>query len=166
MSFIRRHIEEEVRFLSSQFRALRIIGPRQSGKKTLCRALFNEKPYVSLENPVTQSVIEENPEAFLEQFPDGAVLDEVQRVPELFRYLQGILDERKDRNQFILTGSNNFLLQERISQSLAGRIGYLQLLPLSFAELSDAGLTGNSVDELIQRGGYPEIWDQNLDAPS
>src|SRR3546814_1301978 len=83
--------------------------------------------------PSVQAEAESNPETFLHQFPNGAVLDEVQRVPDIFRYLQGILDESKTRGQFILTGSNNFLLQEKISQSLAGRAGYLQLLPLSYA---------------------------------
>lgn len=105
---------------------------------------------------------EEDPESFLKKFPDGAILDEVQRVPILFRYLQGILDHKKNRGQFILTGSNNFLLQEQIAQSPAGRIGYLQLLPLSFIELEDAGLASRQVYKHILTGGYPEIWDQQL----
>jgi predicted AAA+ superfamily ATPase len=162
MSLIKRHISEEGRLLSRQFRALSIIGPRQSGKTTLSRMLFGQKPYVSLENPTTQAEVEANIEAFLEQFPDGAILDEVQRVPDIFRYLQGILDRKNKRSQFILTGSNNFLLQEQVSQSLAGRIGYLQLLPLSYAELLSAGLASDNINKHILTGGYPEIWDHQL----
>ena len=154
----------EAKLLASQFRALCIVGPRQSGKTTLSRLVFGDKPYVSLENPKTQALVETDPEAFLSNYPDGAILDEVQRVPALFRYLQGILDQQTTRGQFILTGSNNFLLQEQISQSLAGRIGYLQLLPLSYSELVTAGLAGNAVNKLILTGGYPEIWAEHLNA--
>lgn len=159
---IDRLVTGEARLLSGQFRALSIIGPRQSGKTTLSKLVFGAKPYISLENPATQALAEADPIAFLRQFPKGAILDEVQRVPDLFRYLQLILDQKKDRGQFILTGSNNFLLQERISQSLAGRVGYLQLLPLSYAELLAGGLAPAQVSKLILHGGYPEIWDQQL----
>ncbi|WP_158640516.1 ATP-binding protein [Anseongella ginsenosidimutans] len=162
MSTIQRDILDEAKLLLSQFRALCIIGPRQSGKTTLSRLLFKQKQYVSLENPSVQIAAEQDTQAFLQQFPNGAVLDEVQRVPHIFRYLQGILDDNKSRGQFILTGSNNFLLQEQISQSLAGRAGYLQLLPLSYLELSAAGLTKDNIYKHILAGGYPEIWDQDL----
>ena len=162
MTLIQRSILDEARLLSRQFRALSIIGPRQSGKTTLCKLLFNDKPYVSFENPTTQAEAMEDIELFLKQFPGGAILDEVQRVPDIFRYLQGLLDSKAERCQFILTGSNNFLLQEQISQSLAGRIGYLQLLPLSYAELQIANLAFDNIAKQILAGGYPEIWDQNL----
>lgn len=162
MPIIQRNILEEAQLLARQFRALSIIGPRQSGKTTLCKLLFNNKPYVSLENPNTQATALADIEIFLKQFPDGAVLDEVQRVPDIFRYLQGLLDSKSERCQFILTGSNNFLLQEQISQSLAGRIGYLQLLPLSYSELKKAGLAFDNINKQIINGGYPEIWDQDL----
>ena len=162
MPLIQRNILAEAKLLSRQFRALSIIGPRQSGKTTLCKLLFNNKPYVSLENPNTQAKAMEDIESFLKQFPEGAILDEVQRVPDIFRYLQGLLDIKDQRCQFILTGSNNFLLQEQISQSLAGRIGYLQLLPLSYSELQNANLAFDNVSKQILAGGYPEIWDQNL----
>ncbi|HEY5464774.1 MAG TPA: ATP-binding protein [Hanamia sp.] len=162
MSIIQRNILAEAKLLSGQFRALSIIGPRQSGKTTLSKLLFSNKPYVSLENPNTQAKAMEDIESFLKQFPEGAILDEVQRVPEIFRYLQGVLDSKAQRCQFILTGSNNFLLQEQISQSLAGRIGYLQLLPLSYAELQNANLASDSINKHIVTGGYPEIWDQDL----
>lgn len=158
---ISRAIENEARLLASQFRALCIIGPRQSGKTTLARLLFPSKPYLSFENPATQAEAVRHPENFLNRLPHGAVLDEVQRVPDLFRYLQGILDNNNQRGQFILTGSNNFLLQEHLSQSLAGRVGYLQLLPLSMAELQAAGLD-STLNVQILRGGYPEIWNEDL----
>lgn len=162
MLLIKRQILQEARLLSSQFRALSIIGPRQSGKTTLSKWVFGEKPYVNLEIPTVQAEAEEDTAAFLKKYPGGAILDEVQRAPDIFRHLQGILDNKKARGQFILTGSNNFLLQERISQSLAGRIGYLQLLPLSYAELQNEGLAADNVYKHILTGGYPEIWDQQL----
>ena len=162
MPLIQRNILEEARLLSGQFRALSIIGPRQSGKTTLCKLLFSNKPYVSLENPNIQAKATDDIESFLQQFPEGAILDEVQRVPDIFRHLQELLDNKPKRCQFILTGSNNFLLQEQISQSLAGRVGYLQLLPLSYSELQNANLASVNVNKQILTGGYPEIWDQNL----
>lgn len=162
MPLIQRNILEEAQLLAGQFRALSIIGPRQSGKTTLCKLLFSNKPYISFENPNTQAKATEDIELFLKQFPEGAILDEVQRVPDIFRHLQELLDNKPKRCQFILTGSNNFLLQEQISQSLAGRVGYLQLLPLSYSELQNANLASGNVNKQILTGGYPEIWDQNL----
>lgn len=162
MQIIRRLIYDEARLLAGQFRALSIIGPRQSGKTTLSRWMFGQKPYISFENPSVQAEAEKDTAIFLQQFDQGAILDEVQRVPAVFRHLQGLLDNNKKRSQFILTGSNNFLLQEQISQSLAGRIGYLQLLPLSFAELQQADLSSDNIHKHIITGGYPEIWDQQL----
>jgi predicted AAA+ superfamily ATPase len=162
MSIIKRNILGEAKLLSRQFRALSIIGPRQSGKTTLSKLLFGDKPYVNLENPNIQAKAMEDIEAFLKQFPDGAILDEVQRIPDIFRHLQELLDNKSQRCQFVLTGSNNFLLQEQISQSLAGRIGYLQLLPLSYAELQNANLAFDNISKNIFTGGYPEIWDHQL----
>ncbi len=98
----------------------------------------------------------------MKQYAKGAILDEVQRVPDAFRQLQGMLDVNIKRGQFILTGSNNFLLQQQISQSLAGRAGYLELLPLSYAELQNAGLASNDINQHILNGGYPEIWNEKL----
>jgi predicted AAA+ superfamily ATPase len=159
---IQRAILPQARYSLSQFRALCITGPRQSGKTTLSRYLFADKPYLSFENPSVQFEAEQNPEAFLAQYKTGAILDEVQRIPHLFRYLQGILDSNAQRGQFVLTGSNNFLLQEQVSQSLAGRAGYLSLLPLSYAELLAANLAQETVQQHILTGGYPEIWNENL----
>lgn len=160
----RRELEDQTLLLSRQFRALCITGPRQSGKTTLCQVVFPSKPYVSLEDPREQASAEADPSAFLSRFKGGAILDEVQRVPDLFRYLQGVLDSKKDRGQFVFTGSSNFLLQEQIAQSLAGRVGFIELLPLSYAELRQSGVPSTSVEKFILTGGYPEIWQQNIQA--
>lgn len=157
-----RFILPEAKQALTQFRALCITGPRQSGKTTLSKQLFKDNPYVNFENPSVQHEAELNPEAFLKQYRNGAVFDEVQRVPHIFRYLQEILDNNTKRGQFILTGSNNFLLQEQVSQSLAGRAGYLSLLPFSYAELVNAKLAEKEVNKHILTGGYPEIWNEKL----
>ncbi len=159
---IERLILTEAKQALTHFRALCLTGPRQSGKTTLSKVLFKDKPYVNFENPTIQFEAEQNTEGFLKQFANGAIFDEVQRVPHIFRYLQEILDNNPTRGQFILTGSNNFLLQEQVSQSLAGRAGYLSLLPLSYAEISDAKLNDNNINKLILNGGYPEIWNEKL----
>lgn len=151
---IQREAEAEIRTLAKQFKAVAIVGPRQSGKTTLVRHIFGDKPYVNLENPDLRRYATDDPRGFLSDYPRGAVLDEVQRVPELFSYLQQILDESEDHGLFILTGSNNFLLQERISQSLSGRVGYLNLLPLALSEIKDSRST---VNELMYKGGYPVL---------
>ncbi len=159
---IRRAILEEARYSLKQFRALCITGPRQSGKTTLSKMLLKGKPYVNFEDPSTEAEFLADPKKFLEKFPTGGVLDEVQRVPEIFRYLQILLDKRSLRGQFVLTGSNNFLLYQQISQSLAGRAGYLTLLPLSYAELKLAKAPVNDILVNILSGGYPEILSRKL----
>lgn len=151
---IQREAEAEIRTMAKQFKAVAIVGPRQSGKTTLVRHIFGDKPYVNLENPDLRRYATDDPRGFLSDYPRGAVLDEVQRVPELFSYLQQILDESEAHGLFILTGSNNFLLQERISQSLSGRVGYLNLLPLALSEIKD---TRSTVNELMYKGGYPVL---------
>lgn len=157
---IKRSAEEELKALSIQFKAVALTGPRQSGKTTLVKKTFPDKAYVSLENPDMRSYAINDPRGFLSNYPDGAILDEVQRTPALFSYLQQVLDESNQNGLFILTGSNNFLLQESISQSLAGRIGYLTLLPLSMKEIG--GLEGN-INQLIFKGGYPVLYASNTD---
>jgi len=159
---IERLILPQAKQTLAQFRAVCLTGPRQSGKTTLSKTLFQNKPYVNFENPNVQFEAEQNPQSFLKQYLNGAVFDEVQRVPLIFRYLQEILDNNPQRGQFILTGSNNFLLQEQVSQSLAGRAGYLSLLPLSYAELLQAKLTDNNINKLMLTGGYPEIWNEKI----
>lgn len=143
--------------LARAFRSVAVTGPRQSGKTTLCRKVFPDKIYVSLENPDILEYASTDPRGFLAQYKKGAILDEIQRAPHLFSYLQQILDETKKKGLFILTGSNNFLLQHNITQTLSGRIAYLQLLPLSLQELKNAGKTKADYTWHILHGGYPEV---------
>jgi predicted AAA+ superfamily ATPase len=158
---IHRIAEKTLAKLARQFKAIAIVGPRQSGKTTLARHVFTGKSYANLENPDIRRFATEDPRGFLAQFPDGAILDEMQRVPELFSYLQQILDESRQSGQFILTGSNNFLLQENIAQSLAGRIAYLYLLPFTAGELPQ--LYTENIHELLFRGLYPPLYDQPVE---
>lgn len=157
---IKRIAEKLIRSYSSQFRALAVVGPRQSGKTTLVKKVFPKKEYVSIENPDERLLAETDPRAFLARFPKGAILDEVQRVPVLFSYLQQVLDETTKEGLFILTGSNNFLLQQSVSQTLAGRIGYIDLLPLCFEEIQEFGDRQRTTNELILLGCYPELFDK------
>lgn len=157
---IRRKAENELRSLAGQFKAVAVVGPRQSGKTTIVRFVFGNKPYVNLENPDIRRYAIEDPRGFLANYPNGAILDEAQRTPELFSYLQQILDESAIPGLFIITGSNNFLLQENISQSLAGRVGYLFLLPLSLEEISYNGTNSNVP---IFKGGYPALYNDKTD---
>ena len=149
--------------LAQGFPVLAITGPRQSGKTTLARALFGGKPYVSLENPDEREFAQTDPRRFLARFPDGAVLDEVQRCPALLSWLQQWVDERQRMGDFILTGSAQFDLMAGITQSLAGRVGRVELLPLSGAELG-ADLLPKSLDMLLLNGGYPALYERTLAA--
>jgi predicted AAA+ superfamily ATPase len=143
-----------------EFRAVLLVGPRQSGKTTLVKQTFPEKPYVSLENPDERLLAETDSRAFLNRFPKGAILDEVQHVPVLLSYIQEILDETQEDGLFILTGSNNILLQENVSQTLAGRLGVLDLYPLSYREIFSRGIE-YSLNQLIFKGAYPEIYNKS-----
>ena len=148
--------------LARGFPVLALTGPRQSGKTTLARAVFPDKPYVSLENLDEREFAQQDPRRFLARFPDGAILDEVQRCPSLFSWLQGIVDERKVMGDFVLTGSAQFDLIAGVSQSLAGRVGRVELLPLSIGELRQGGVLPESIDELLLKGGYPALYDRDL----
>jgi len=150
--------------LAKTFKAVAVIGPRQSGKTTLVKTTFPNKKYISLENPDDRSFALEDPKGFLQNIPNGAILDEIQRVPQLFSYLQEILDNSTKKGLFILTGSNNFLLQENISQTLAGRISYLTLLPFSISELKKANTINFSDNEWLLNGFYPPIYDQEIES--
>lgn len=162
-TMIRRDVEKKVRLYSRQFRSLAIVGPRQSGKTTLAKQLFPKKPYVSLEDPDERTMALEDPRLFLHRFKNGSIIDEVQRAPDLFSYLQSVLDTSRKNALFILTGSNNFLLNQSIAQSLAGRIGYVDLLPLTISEIRRFSPLASDADRWILYGGYPEIFDKKRD---
>jgi len=153
--------EKLLRKYSRQFRAVAVVGPRQSGKTTLVRKVFPRKPYVSLEDPDERMLAAIDPRGFLARYKNGAIIDEAQRVPELFNYMQGILDQVGKDGFYILTGSNNFLLQQSISQSLAGRIGFIDLLPLSYDEILQFKKKDISIENLVLHGCYPELYDKN-----
>jgi uncharacterized protein len=154
---ISRLLIKEAKETANEFKIVCVTGPRQSGKTTLCKQVFGKKPYLSLEDPDVALAAEKDGRFFLNQFKNGAVLDEVQRVPSLFNYLQNIVDTKNTNNQFVLTGSNNFLMQNNISQSLAGRVGYIELLPFSVGELKETKLKKRSLEEMILNGFYPAI---------
>lgn len=159
--FIERTLSIKLQAVAQQFPVITLTGPRQSGKTSLVKALFPAKPYVSLEEPDIRQIALTDPRGFLSNFPQGAILDEVQHVPELFSYIQTIVDREREA-QFILTGSSNFLLLENVSQTLAGRTIILQLLPFSMAELEQGGYELASYEQLIFTGQYPRIYDRDL----
>lgn len=161
---IDRDLTPRLRAAAKAFPAVTLTGPRQSGKSTLCRALFPEHPYANLESPDVRDFATADPKAFLAQFPKGAVIDEVQRTPELASYLQPIIDADPRPGRWILTGSQNFALLESVSQSLAGRSAVLHLLPLSYAEISRFDHAPRTLDEILFTGGYPRIYDQGIPA--
>ena len=142
---------------------LTITGPRQSGKTTLARLLAPEKPYFSLEDPDTREFATSDPRGFLRQASGGAIMDEVQRCPALFSYLQGAVDADPRPGRFILTGSSQFSFIEAITQSLAGRTGLLTLLPFSLGELTSVGRAPATVDDLLYAGLYPPVHDRAIE---
>ncbi len=153
---ILRSLIAEAEQTAKEFKIVCVTGPRQSGKTTLCRQVFKSKPYVSLEDPDIAAQAIKDTHGFLNQYKNGAVLDEAQRVPQLFNYLQTIVDSKRGNGQFVLSGSNNFLMQDNISQTLAGRVGYIELLPLSLNELNP-GKTAITMEERILQGFYPAV---------
>jgi len=159
--FVKRTIAPILKHLAGQYPVVTVTGPRQSGKTTLCRSIFPRKPYVSLEALDTRRFAEEDPRGFLSQYPAGAVLDEIQRVPNLMSYLQTIVDKNKKSGQFILTGSQQFEVMSNITQSLAGRTALLKLLPFSISEIKGS-FEIPSIEHLLYTGFYPRIYDMGL----
>jgi predicted AAA+ superfamily ATPase len=158
--FISREIEKEILRGASGFPVLTITGPRQSGKTTLIKHLFPDKEYISLENPDNYEIAKTDPRALLNRYPEGVILDEVQRVPELLSYIQGVADEKNTPGMFILSGSQQFNLMSGITQSLAGRTALYKLFPFSLSEL---GVRNESdINGMVYRGFYPRIWDKSL----
>ncbi len=156
-AFINREIESEISRLSQFFPVLVITGPRQSGKTTLCKNLFGKYHYVNLENIALREQIALSPLDFLNQYATGLIIDEAQQYPELFSYIQVVVDENPE-SRIILTGSSNFSLMEDVTQSLAGRVALLTLLPFSLHEIS----TQSDTDTLLFNGGYPAVWAKNV----
>ncbi len=160
---IKRDLEEQLNQAAKRFPVVTVTGPRQSGKTTLCRAVFGEHPYVSLEAPDIRAFAIEDPRGFLSQYPDGAIIDEVQRVPDLLSYLQGIVDDSPHGEaKWILTGSQNLSLLSSISQSLAGRTAIFNLLPLTWPEVTRFSQYPQTLDGAMFSGSYPRIFDLGL----
>jgi hypothetical protein len=158
-----RSITPTLHRLAASFPVLAMTGPRQSGKTTLARALFADKPYVSLEDPVERAFAFEDPRGFLARFSQGAVFDEAQRWPELFSHLQGMVDADRRPGRFILTGSQQFGLLAGVTQSLAGRVGMTRLLPLAATEIPAVTARKLSLDGLMLKGGYPALHTQPVE---
>ena len=173
---ITRHLNSFVREMATQYPIVAVTGPRQSGKTTLCRSLFPGYDYVNLEKPDTRVFAIEDPNGFLAQFKKPVILDEIQHVPDLFSYIMVLADERNRMGEFVLTGSQNFHLQDAISQSLSGRCAIAKLLPLSRREID--ALPGRDIFQIrswdvpapsdespfeqVFRGGYPPIYDRKI----
>ncbi len=162
---IRRDLEPRLRALARKFPIVTVTGPRQSGKTTLCRAVFGGLPYVSLEAPDIRAYAQEDPRGFLEGYREGAVLDEIHRAPDLLSYLQPLVDARPEaRGRFVLTGSANFALLQSLGQTLAGRTALLELLPLGLAETRRFEGAPDDPWALLVRGSYPATYDRDLDS--
>lgn len=161
--WIDRTISSKVRQLGSKFPIVTITGPRQSGKSSLLKHLFPQYTYVSLENPDMRRFAIEDPVGFIRTYPRYTVIDEAQRVPSLFSYLQTHIDNVNEPGMYMLAGSQNFHLMAAIDQSLAGRCAILTLLPLSRGELHDTGLLPAEINNQIYTGGYPRIYAMDID---
>ena len=162
MKIIKRQILETLLKFSSSYPVITVIGPRQSGKTTLIRDAFKNKPYFNLEDPEKREIIKADPRKFFNDCKDtGAIIDEIQRFPELLSYIQVIVDEKKENGFFIISGSQQFNLLEGITQSLAGRTAILKLMPFSFNEIEN--YTDIKTDTVILGGGYPKIYSENID---
>jgi predicted AAA+ superfamily ATPase len=159
---IPRLIQRELSQSRSEYPVICITGPRQSGKTTLARSAFPDHAYVSFEDPLIRDIFKEDPKGFLFNYDNGAVFDEAQHVPDLFSYLQIMVDENSTAGRFVITGSQHFGLTESISQSLAGRAAILELLPFTASELRTGGWLSSFVNQAIWHGGYPPVFDRGL----
>lgn len=165
MAYITRQLESELKRQQDKYPILAVTGPRQSGKTTLLSRLFPDYAYVSLENENMRSFAADDPVGFLNKFSSKVVFDEVQRVPGLFSYLQTAVDQSGQMGQFILSGSQNFHLMSRITQSLAGRVAIFRLLPLDFSELLAAGLLPAQWTRMAWQGAYPALFSRQIEPP-
>ena len=159
---IERTIKNKVQQLLQKYPVVTLTGPRQSGKSTLLRNTFADYDYVSLEDPDNRSFALDDPKGFLKSYPDKTIIDEAQKVPKLFSYIQTHTDTVGNTGMYILAGSQNFLLMEAIGQSLAGRTAVLKLLPLSVSELNVAKVETDDIDTKIFKGAYPRLYDKDI----
>lgn len=159
--YINRNVEKQLLTLVNQYPVISITGPRQSGKTTLCLNMFKDKKYVSFEDIENRHLFNSDPKGFLENYSDGAIFDEVQKVPEIFSYIQTIVDLKDKNGLFILTGSQQFELFSKISQSLAGRVAIITLLPFAFNEAYN-DINEAQLEQVIFKGFYPRIFKENL----
>lgn len=159
---ISRIIEVKIIELAGKFPVISITGPRQSGKTTLAKKCFPDYTYVNLESPDTREFARSDPKSFLAAYKNGIIIDEVQYVPELFSYIQVLVDEKQSVGEIILTGSQNFLMIESITQSLAGRVALFRLVPFSLTELKSELSSETEYESLILSGMYPRLWDKNI----
>jgi predicted AAA+ superfamily ATPase len=160
---IDRDLTPKLRLAAKQAPAVTLTGPRQSGKSTLCRMVFPQYAYANLEAPDVRAFAANDPRGFLSQFDKGAIIDEIQRVPELTSYLQGLIDNDPRHGRWILTGSQSLTMMDSVSQSLAGRTAVLHLMPLARGEARRFKRHPKSLDEALFTGGYPRILDQRLE---
>lgn len=161
--FINRQIASEIEKQKNKFPIIALTGPRQSGKTTLLKEIFSSYRYVSLENPDVRAFATDDPVGFLKLYNEHVIFDEVQRVPSLFSYIQGIVDDSGQMGQFILSGSQNFHLLNSITQTLAGRVALFRLLPFDFTELKYAGIPDTSYSQAAVKGFYPAIYTREID---
>lgn len=162
IDMINRSISQHLIYLLSMYPTVTITGPRQSGKTTLARMLLPEWNYVSLEDPEMREFCTIDCKGFLKTYPEHTIIDEAQRVPALFSYLQTHIDLAGEKGMYVLTGSQNLNMMEAISQSLAGRTSVLKLLPFSYEEQKNANILPDTVEEQIFKGGYPRIFDAHI----
>ncbi|MCK5280889.1 MAG: ATP-binding protein, partial [Cyclobacteriaceae bacterium] len=159
---INRKIEDILKEISTHFPIISLVGPRQSGKTTLVKKVFNNYKYVNLENTQNRGFAVEDPQGFIKQYNEHVIIDEAQYAPELFSYIQENVDENRINGKFILTGSQNFLLSQNISQSLAGRTAVFTLHPFSYEELKNTDYQVKELNELLIKGFYPGLYVEDL----
>lgn len=162
MRMIERALKIKLLEMATKYPIVTVTGPRQSGKSTLLKTSFPDYKYVSLEDPDMRLFATDDPRGFLATYPDKTVIDEVQRVPSLFSYIQTHTDKESKEGMYMLAGSHNFLLMENVNQSLAGRTAVLKLLPFSHREMSLGNILPKVVDEEIFKGAYPRIYDKGI----